>query len=76
MSQVFNTKVIQSVLSIEEKMLNSIKKISEFQDFSDISNYNEEIEKLKLYYRKENLLISKIPDDINFDKYLFEILKE
>ena len=76
MSQVFNTKVIQSVLSIEEKMLNSIKKISEFQDFSDISNYNEEIEKLKLYYRKENLLISKIPDDINFYNYLFEILKE
>lgn len=76
MGQVFNTKVIQSVLNIEENMLNSIKKISEFNDFSDINSYNDEVERLKLFYKKENLLISKIPDDIDFYNYLFEILKK
>lgn len=76
MGQVFNTKVIQSVLNIEENILNSIKKISEFNDFSDINSYNDEVERLKLFYKKENLLISKIPDDIDFYNYLFEILKK
>ena len=76
MGQVFNTKVIQSVLNIEENMLNSIKKISEFNDFSDINSYNDEVERLKLFYKKENLLISKIPDDIDFYNYLFEVLKK
>ena len=76
MGQVFNTKVIQSVLNIEENILNSIKKISEFNDFSDINSYNDEVERLKLFYKKENLLISKIPDDIDFYNYLFEVLKK
>ena len=76
MGQMFNTKVIQSVLNIEERLLDSIKKISSFQDFSDINYYNDEIEKIKLYYRKEKFLISKIPDDIDFYNYLFEILKK
>ena len=57
-------------------MLNSIKKISEFNDFSDINSYNDEVERLKLFYKKENLLISKIPDDIDFYNYLFEVLKK
>lgn len=76
MGQMFNTKIIYNVLSIEEKMLDSLKKISEFHDFSDINNYNNEIDKLKLYYRKENYLLSKIPDDINLYNYLFEVLKK
>lgn len=75
MGQIFNTKIIQNILNIEEKMFNSLKIISEFHDFSDINNYNNEIDKLKLYYSKENYLLSKIPDDINFYNYLFEVLK-
>ena len=76
MGQMFNTNIINNVLSIEEKMLDSINKISLLNDFSDINCYNEEIEKIKLYYKKEKYLISKIPDDIDFYNYLFEIIKD
>lgn len=75
MGQLFNVNVIQNVLNVEEKMLTSIKNISNFQNFSDIDFYYEEIEKLKLYYKKEFYLISKIPEDIDFYNYLFESLK-
>lgn len=75
MGQFFNTKVIHNILSIEEKMFNSLNNISKINDFSDIDFYNDEIDKIKLYYKKEKILISKIPEDIDFYNYLFEILK-
>ncbi len=74
MGQIFNTKVITNVLDVEEKILDSMKKISKCRDFSDIDLYNNEIDKIKLYYKKEKLLISKIPDNVNFYNYLFELL--
>ena len=76
MGQIFNVNVIQSILDVEEKMFNSIKKISKYHDFSDVNNYDKEIEKLKIYYKKENFLISKIPNDIDFYNYLFQFLQE
>ena len=36
MGQIFNTKVITNVLDVEEKILDSMKKISKCRDFSDI----------------------------------------
>lgn len=75
MGQFFNTKVIQNILNVEEKMLDSIRKIAKFQDLSEINYYSDEIERIKLYYKKEKILISKIPDDIDFYDYLFELLK-
>ena len=76
MGQMFNTNVIYNIINIESKMLNSIKKISDMNDLADINYYNSEIEKLKLYYKKELFLLSKIPDDIDFYNYLFELLKK
>ena len=37
MGQIFNVNVIQSILDVEEKMFNSIKKISQYHDFSDVN---------------------------------------
>ena len=41
MGQLFNVNVIHNVLNVEEKMLTSIKNISNFQNFSDIDFYYE-----------------------------------
>lgn len=72
MGHMFNPNVINNIFHIEEKILDSVRKISKLNDFSDIDYYFEEIEKIKLFYAKEKFLISKIPSDADFYSYLFE----
>lgn len=76
MGKAFNIRIVEKTLDIEEKMLNSILKIINYDDYSDISFYNKEIDRLRLFYNKESLLFSKIPESISVYDYIFDVLKK
>lgn len=74
MGVIFNTKIIDETLRIEDRLFDSISKIYDYNSFSDINNYNDQIERIKLYYKKEKYLISKIPKNLDVYNYIMESL--
>ena len=74
MENGMNMIIIKDTLEIEAKILDSMKKINNLKDFSDVKEYDEEIEKIKLFLKKEKFLISKIPEDIEIYNYIFNYM--
>ena len=76
MNNVLKVNVVYDILNIEEKMLVSMRKLSFLKDTFDFDSYMEELDNLKILYRKEQFLISQIPEDEECLDYIFGLLKD